>query len=406
MAPLRPLRTLPKRATGNFRSRVLRKACNSLSSDTAQFCTLLSSWAVSTTRQISRVEQVELCRRITAWVTLEDDFDSLREAAHEFVASLRVELLDFGELRAIARLLGTVGAFTPSQILVEKAARSSVARQPTDERQAREFLQAAIYLGEFDRDLLTRTLHLIKSKEERRIFSFYSSLIDGEKSRPLGAVFYGPGPVSDQQTASFQECPIARVLMPGVTDWTNDSDKAEGRTEFVYANGQTVEWLSTLEPSTLTEILNPNVHLKVKPNQNWSPARPNTSTFLDVRALYFSGNPNMGPNAILDLLASFSGTHVYVLGNNFYQSDVGYRPDSRRNFLSQGGGSDKFGSTGRSFERCASMASHDQPSNRAILANLLKHGWLSGDDLFLTSMTKATPDFTGHLETHYGVHRR
>lgn len=336
----------------------------------------------------------------------EDDFDSLREAAFEFSGDRSLESVDRRELTAIARLLGSVGAFTSSQILVERAARYALSRQPADHRDAREFLQAALYLGEFNQDLLLRNFHLLDNAKDLETFALYQSFMETKRVGPFTSIFYGPGPTSATQRIHFGGLSIARILMPGVSTWEHPNDQANGRTDLLYANGQTTAWLKTLDRSSLEETLGPATHLKLKSGQEWPFTSSNTSTCLDIRALYFHGNPNMGPNAVLDLLSTSEDTRVYVTGTDFYQSTEGYRPNSRRHFLSTGKPSDEYGSTGRPFERCWSMASHDQPNNRVILSNLLKSGSISGDDLFLSAVTKAMSDFTGQLERNYGAFRR
>jgi hypothetical protein len=364
------------------------------------------AWASSATRRRTRLAQLNLCQKIVDWVKFEDDFDSLREAAFEFSGDCVLTNVERKELTAIARLLGSVGAFTSSQILVERAARYAFSRQPTDHRDAREFLQAALYLGEFSQDLLSRNVHLLNNTKDLETFALYQSFMEKTRVGPFTSIFYGPGPTSVGQGIHFEGLSIARILMPGVSTWEDPDDQANGQTDLLYANGQTTAWLRTLDRSSLAETLGPATHLKLKSGQKWPFTSLNISTCLDIRALYFCGNPNMGPNAVLDLLSTSEATRVYVTGTNFYQSTEGYRPNSRRYFLSTGEPSDQYGSTGRPFERCWSMASHDQPNNRVILSNLLKGGSISGDDPFLTAVTKAMSDFTGQLERNYGAFRR
>lgn len=216
---------------------------------------------------------------------------------------------------------------------------------------------------------------------------------------------YGPGPTEGTLEQHIANAPVARVLMPGI-NWDSETDLANNRVDIAYANGETTNWVSSLDLREQRAFLSypsvvfagtKNLHLQslsAIPNARLAAHRPR---FID-------GKPNMVPIIVWDLLVS-GAEAVHVIGASFFLGTDAYRKNQLR-VVESGKRKDKHGSTGFPFEVCAMLASHNALAGLRFAKNLYLGGRLSGDRNFTNALTLSDADYLVELDQAYGVPRR
>ncbi|MEX1078662.1 MAG: hypothetical protein WED09_06090 [Homoserinimonas sp.] len=110
-----------------------------------------------------------------------------------------------------------------------------------------------------------------------------------------------------------------------------------------------------------------------------------------LSSLFLRGTPNMIQVMCLDLLTAGAAS-LYVTGANFYASSEPYAAGEQDGF-------EKFGF-------CCAIASHNPSENRAIIANLVDAGVVSGDETFLSVLGLSDLEYLKLLDQYYGVPER
>lgn len=110
-----------------------------------------------------------------------------------------------------------------------------------------------------------------------------------------------------------------------------------------------------------------------------------------LSSLFVRGTPNMIQVMCLDMLGAGAAS-LYVTGANFYASPEPYGS----------GGGDDF----EKFGFCCAIASHNPTENRAVIANLVDAGAVSGDEPFLRVLGLSDIEYLRLLDKYYGVPQR
>lgn len=221
-------------------------------------------------------------------------------------------------------------------------------------------------------------------------------------------MIYGPGPTDAALPRGSRGQLVARVRKPGVTNWNNDADLADGRVDIQYANGATQSWLADLSPSELRRTVEPVRFTTLKSDD--IQAAILRSSHAGIRSAsrwphFIDGSPNMVPIVIWDLLLS-GAQPVFVTGASFFLGSQPYRSGNS----CYGGGmvsrTDVFGSRGQEFERCYSIAKHNPLANRRFVKTFWRSQRIQGDSHFEWSIGLSDADYLAELDALYGSVRR
>lgn len=223
-----------------------------------------------------------------------------------------------------------------------------------------------------------------------------------------GVIIYGPGPTDADLPSDLQRWPVARVLMPGVTNWDNQADLVDGRVDIQYANGETKSWLAKLERAAFDQIVQAAqfTTLKSKDDETILLA----SLHSRVRSAvpwpqFIDGSANMVPIMLWDLLVG-GAQSVFVTGASFFLGSQPYRSDHLRYDPNIASRTDAFGSRGQEFERCHSIATHNPLANRRFVKNLWHAKRVQGDSRFQRAVGLSDAAYLAELDALYGLVRR
>lgn len=345
------------------------------------------------------------------WVSAQCTFDEGYARVAEGLVDSEIEHLTTHELLAIRHLVGTVGFFTLTERLLERALDQAIedfAKFP-NQWSARNAFTARLLRRELCEltEPLECWLDSGTSSDPTLVLAFVEMCRTHSSSSSLSqhVTIVGPGPVGDLGSEFPASAPICRVLMPGVVSWPKD-DPFGGRADVGYLNGDTTRWLSLLSPNERESLVTSFSALRIKRDTSWEEHYPSVSQVRRIKDLFLTGEPNMVPTAIIDQLIG-GVSRVYVTGTSFFVGAEPYRSTDRRHFYTVNSGSDAFGAVHRnSLERCYSHSTHDQIVNRAMVRLLHDAGRVIGDDLFTRALLMNDSDYLAELEDVYGRARR
>lgn len=304
-----------------------------------------------------------------------------------------------GELR---RYLTSIGLFTASIPLLPRSSERGRYIKRTDwERECRRAIASsdATYAQE---------LSIKKpSVSPNRVIEAYLDLwLNPPEVQNFKHCVSGPAPkpaVSDEPFMS--NLTRSEVLMPRLPNPHLEERGVVPEGGIVYANGMTMAWFRTLDQVQRSAVLKRSGELRVKKLDEWMLKHPEITNAIDIRPLYLHGSPNMIPIMIIDLLVR-DYSCVYVTGSSFFLGQSPYGPGNRRYLIEKTQVTDEFGGTGREFERCHAISSHDQIVNRALVRNLVDTGWVAGDEMFTQAVLMDNHEYLHALDHHYGPSRR
>lgn len=353
----------------------------------------------------------QVCDAVLAWSSARCSFEEGRERVEEALEESRAESIATRELLGVRLLVGSVGFFTLTEDLLDRAidrAFQEFDASPT-RWSARNALTARLLRREVDQ--VAEPLEFLMKSETLRdpelIVNFIElcrthrqPCFDGDQ-----VTIVGPGPIGALGEDFNPSLPVCRVVMPGVTSWPKD-DIVGGRADIGYLNGHSTRWLSSLSSSDRHSLVGSFSALRIKKATSWESDYPSVSQVRRIKELFLTGEPNMVPTAVVDQVIG-GASRVYVTGTSFFVGSEPYRITDRRHFYEVGSGSDSFGAVyDSSFERCYSHANHDQIVNRAIVRNLFDSGCVVGDELFTRALLMSDNDYLTELEDIYGRSRR
>jgi len=381
------------------RPQLLLGAQRELGTDTGSFESLLTHWCQG--NALGRDWREPLATAMIDWASRRGEFFDVRHRVHYLLSEppAAVDLLELVELR---RLLSSMGFFSTSPtLLTHIVERIFKSRKIT----ARRHIRAEIATGAITR---TTEVFRFRSLGLGALTRAYFDMVRPSPQLPVTKpthVICGPAPIGEiTNDFDADSVTVCRVMMPGVTEWVS-GDPLSGRADIAYLNGMTAKWVGSLAPPQREEVLTSAESIRVSSNHGWMKRAANAKSAAEIKSLYLTGSPNMIPTMVVDQFVD-GAKHIYVVGTSFFLGSSPYRESQRRDFPEQGKKSDAFGSTGSEFERCKSMASHDQLVNRAVVKNLFLAGKLTGDDNFTRAIGLSDQQFMNELEETYGPARR
>ncbi len=213
-----------------------------------------------------------------------------------------------------------------------------------------------------------------------------------------GVLLIGPGPTDARLTSSVDGWLTARILTRRDNQWDQKGDVARNRTNIVYVNGDTGDWLASISGSVASEMLKHyqavnfksmrhSLHFK---GHDVSAARHSKSP------VFVEGSPNMVPLMTMDLLVSGASV-LYLSGVTFYLSDMPYR-DPHGDVKGR-----NFSVDYERFHFCKGIGGHSPHINRHFLQNLVGRKCLTGDKNFIHSVNMSTAECDAEYDRLYGI---
>lgn len=360
---------------------------------------------------ISRSNTRALIEYLDAWVKGDLSYYRAESEVKSFVDLCLRSSMRSREMFALRQAISSFGFFSSSapllhhgvQLLVDDRRRSSSVRD------LRRQLRGALILGNLDifrqqSDRLRKTISK-ETSTDKKLLHLGALLTNASRKFEVPQVaVIGPSEVDEEALNSFPNVDQARILIP--TENPDFEKPACGDPKVVfYANGETTDWLAALPVEQLSHFSSPEVFVRTKKRLPSSTVIPSTEEIIRSRDLFLTGNPNLVPMVILDLLLR-GFTRIYVTGANFWFGAVAYREDQRRFRPEIETSTDSYGSTGASFERCQGLANHDQIVNRSIIRTMVSANLVSGDEGFLRAVNAPESEYLRHLDLVYGHDRR
>lgn len=311
---------------------------------------------------------------------------------------------------ALRRLLGSAGLFSAGAALAPQKLISANNINGLKHLRLDNPSLARLAIATGNKDLAAETLSALRrfeTAEPSQIYSRYISLwVEGPTSHAGPAIILGPSECEvDKIRDAFRCAPIYQVLIPTGSSGRSLAESLHPKVTSVYSNGMTNEWLASLRHEEREAVLNLARVVRVKRLENWMRQDSRFEQTFPCRYLYLSGNPNMVPVMVVDLLLR-GFAPLYVTGATFFLGSHPYRATQRRIVSLDSSRTDEFGSSGRAFERCLGISGHDQLTNMAIIRNLFREGLVTGDDAFVKALEMSTKEYLQGLDESYGVPRR
>jgi hypothetical protein len=192
---------------------------------------------------------------------------------------------------------------------------------------------------------------------------------------------------------------VARILGPGVWEWSDPQDIVANVTDAVYSIPEVIERERSSQNSQFFAKLQDYRFVNVKKENVL--ATPNSRRVDTFSALFSRGHPQMIPLAVLDVLAH-SGRPV-VVGSDFFQSENAYRESDRRKPGPKP--QEVSGSDGGDFDRSALMASHSIFENWSLVKNLADAGHVRGDEGFMRALNCSPEELFSRYDEVLGKQR-
>lgn len=342
-----------------------------------------------------------------------------------------LQLLGHDRLFTLTRAARSAGLFTASGPIEDAAIRAFGihAQRSRGIRGHLQRLRFALESGNFDQarqsgaQLERHYLHL-SVPEVRSALSFLYSMNPDNAFGPLppqvavdhfqdyvsgqDVIIYGPGPTDAGLPSESRGLPVARVLTPGVTNWNNDADLADGRVNIQYANGETQSWLAELSPSELRRTVATVRFTTLKSDNDQAAAL--RSSHAGIRSAlrwprFIDGSPNMVPIMLWDLLLS-GAQSVFVTGASFFLGSQPYRSGSSGYDGCMVSRTDVFGSRGQEFDCCYRIAKHNPLANLRFARSLWGSQRVQGDSHFQRAVGLSDTGYLAELDALYGSVRR
>lgn len=402
--------------------RVSRKTVKVPTEQFARFVSrILSPTTVCGTRQSWRKKVTSI---LSLWHGGEISHSVATQSLDELLLVARERNYGWDPLIAVSQLALAVGLYTSSQRFLGDAwnvmDRSARSAQTVDFRLAR--LKQLLYQGKLDQashelgEIRSMNLPPRVDKSIERIGWYLSICLGGGPEGPKliiqdsvgrswqdnvqdrDVLIVGPGK-TDRLPTVGPGFLVARVVGPGVWEWTDPGDVASNVTDAVYSIPENIENERNSGNSAFFAKLDTYRFVNVKKTDVLG---SRNSRRVDTFSSLFSfGHPQMVPLAILDIL-SHSGRPV-VVGTDFFQSPAAYRDSDRRKPGRKV--QDQSGSDGGSFDRSALMASHNIFENWSIVKNLIDAGLVRGDHGFARSLSCSVEELFSRYDDVIGKHR-
>jgi hypothetical protein len=196
---------------------------------------------------------------------------------------------------------------------------------------------------------------------------------------------------------------VARVIVPGVLSWPDDSGPFGSTCDLAYANSRSTKWFIDNESPESFErfrIVSFRTDKWRKLGMSNGRTARNHSAFLMLP----TDKTNMVPLMVWDAL-SVPDVTVTIAGTTFFATAASYTPDNLRFTHSDQGTADARGSSGGLFERCLSFSHHALTDHLSFVANLVDAGVVGIDDAGRNVVGMTTEEYLATLDTLYGVDR-
>ena len=195
----------------------------------------------------------------------------------------------------------------------------------------------------------------------------------------------------------------ARVIVPGVMAWSEDSGPFGSACDLAYANSRSTKWFINNEPPESFERFRVASFRTEKWRElgisNGRTAK-NHSAFL----MLSTDKTNMVPLMMWDAL-SVPEVTLTIAGTTFFATAAAYTPDNLRFTHTDSGTANTQGSAGGLFERCLSFSHHALTDHLSFVANLVDAGVVALDEAGHEVVKMSDEEYLSRLDDLYGVDR-
>jgi hypothetical protein len=196
---------------------------------------------------------------------------------------------------------------------------------------------------------------------------------------------------------------VARVIVPGVMSWSDDSGPFGAACDLAYANSRSTKWFIDNEsPEAFGHFRVVSFRTDKWRQLGLSNGRTarNHSAFL----MLSTDKTNMVPLMVWDAL-SVPDVTVTIAGTTFFATATSYTPDNLRFTHTEAGTADARGSAGGLFERCLSFSHHALADHLSFVANLVDAGAVGIDQAGANVVGMSSEEYLMTLDQLYGVDR-
>lgn len=217
-------------------------------------------------------------------------------------------------------------------------------------------------------------------------------------------LLYGPSGSDGLESLDLASFKVLRSLAREVLRWPVSGDCVSGRCDVAYINWETGLWFQSLTTEEQEEAVREWDFLIAKAGPLSLPGlSPHACTLRGADTLpdlFLSGNANMFPIMLLDVLSS-APKRCVVAGVNFFLAQSPYRPD-HRGLAGNGRRKDALGASGDPFHMCLSLAHHNAFENRNLVRSLYQLSSIEGDTGFESLMAMTNEAYAEGLAGLYG----
>ena len=211
------------------------------------------------------------------------------------------------------------------------------------------------------------------------------------------------GPAPTTHTPPTTNHLVARVIVPGVMEWSEDSGPFGSTCDLAYANSRSTKWFLANESPEAFEAFR-IVSFRTDKWRQWGIANGRTAKNHSAFLMLASDKTNMVPLMVWDAL-SVPDVTVTIAGTTFFATATSYTPDNLRFTHGDAGTADARGSAGGLFERCLSFSHHALTDHLSFVANLVNAGVVGIDQEGLRVVTMSAEEYLKTLDVLYGVDR-
>jgi len=212
----------------------------------------------------------------------------------------------------------------------------------------------------------------------------------------------GPAPTTHTPPATPHHL-VARVIVPGVMSWSDDSGPFGSACDLAYANSRSTKWFIANERPEAFERFR-LVSFRTDKWRELGITNGRTARNQSRLLMLPTDKTNLVPLMVWDVL-SVPDVTVTIAGTTFFATATSYTPDNLRFTHSEAGTADARGSAGGLFERCLSFSHHALTDHLSFVANLVDAGAVDIDSAGADVVTMSAEDYLTALDQLYGVDR-
>jgi hypothetical protein len=212
----------------------------------------------------------------------------------------------------------------------------------------------------------------------------------------------GPAPTTHTPPTTPHHL-VARIIVPGVMTWSDDSGPFGSACDLAYANSRSTKWFIDNESPEAFDGFRV-VSFRTDKWQRFGISNGRTAKNHSAFLMLNTDKTNMVPLMVWDAL-SVPDVTLTIAGTTFFATATSYTADNFRFSHGKAGRADARGSAGGLFERCLSFSHHAVADQMSFVANLVHAGAVGIDEAGWEVVNMSTEQYLKTLDELYGVGR-